>query len=63
MTRTEAKNKARDIIQESLAVAYYRVADDEREGWTDEEKDLIIEYIDKEAKRALSMIDRHYYTM
>lgn len=61
MKKTDAKEIARDIIQDALAVAYYRIDIDE-DKYSEEERDLISEYLAKEAERILKLVNREYIT-
>ena len=53
MTKTEEKTKARNIMQPVIGCAYYRL---------ENEKELIIEYINKLGKRACKSIGCDYVT-
>lgn len=59
MKKTEAKEIARNIIQDAIAVAYYKVED---ENYTEEEKELIYKCIEEQAKKILKTINRDYIT-
>lgn len=61
MKKTDAKEIARDIIQDALAVAYYRIDIDE-DKYSEEERDLISEYLAKEGERMLKLVNREYIT-
>lgn len=59
MKKKEAKEIARDILQEALAVAYYKI---DEESYSEEEKDLISGCLSKEAERMLKLVNREYIT-
>ena len=59
MKKTNAKEIARDILQEALAVAHYKIDEDE---YSEEEQDLISECLNKEAERMLKLVNREYIT-
>lgn len=59
MKKSEAKEIARDILQDALAVAYYKIDEDK---YSDDEQDLISEYLEKEAERLVKLINREYIT-
>jgi hypothetical protein len=59
MKKTDAKEIARDILQEALGVAYYRI---DEEKYSEEEQDLISEALRKEAERMLKLVNREYIT-
>lgn len=58
MKKKDAKEIARDILQEALAVAYYKI---DEESYS-EEQDLISECLSKEAERMLKLVNREYIT-
>lgn len=59
MKKTNAKEIARDILQEALSVAYYRIDENK---YSEEEQDLISECLSKEAERMLKLVNREYIT-
>ena len=59
MKKTDAKEIARDILQEALGMAYYRI---DEEKYSEEEQDLISEALRKEAERMLKLVNREYIT-
>jgi hypothetical protein len=59
MKKTDAKEIARDILQDVIAVAYYRIDED---SYSEEEQDLISECLAKEAERMLKLVNREYIT-
>ena len=63
MTKTQAKELARDFIQDELSMIYYKIADgDEFSEYSQEEIELIEAYVHKECERACKAIKRQYYT-
>lgn len=61
MKKSEAKEIARDILQDAIGEAYYKL-DLDTDKYSDDEQDLIIEYLEKEAERLVKLIDREYIT-
>lgn len=61
MTKTEIRVKAKDFIQKALAVAYYKVLDDD--GLTDEEAEEIIKEMDQICEQLCKRMGRKHYTM
>lgn len=59
MKNTKAKEIARDILQDTIAVAYYQLEEKE---YTKEEKELISKYIHEQAEKMLKSINRKYIT-
>lgn len=59
LSKTEAKEVARDIIQKALARASYIL---EEYKYTEKDNELINEYLDKDCKRMLKLINRTYIT-
>ena len=59
MTKTEAKEKAKDILQEAIGVAYYKL---ENERYTPEDKQMIIDYINKYGTAACKAFGKRYMT-
>lgn len=59
MTKSEAKTKAKKIMQSVIGCAYYRL---ENEDLTEEETMLIMEYINKLGERACKSIGCDYVT-
>lgn len=60
MTKTEAKKIATHIMRESIGVAYYRIADSN--DYAQEDKEVIIDYVNKLGKRACKAIGIDYVT-
>ena len=50
MKKSDAKEIARDILQDAIGEAYYKLDTDK---YSDDEQDLIIEYLEKEAERLM----------
>ena len=59
-TKTEAKEKARDIVADAIGVIYYRVADSN--DYTEDEKELLIHYINQVGVTACKAIKKPYTT-
>lgn len=59
MKKSEAKEIARDILHDAIGEAYYKLDTDK---YSDDEQDLIIECLEKEAERLVKLIDREYIT-
>ena len=59
MKKSDAKEIARDILQDVIGEAYYRLDTDK---YSDDEQDLISEYLAKEAERLVKLINREYIT-
>lgn len=57
--KSDAKEIARDILQDAIGEAYYKLDTDK---YSDDEQDLIMEYLEKEAERLVKLIDREYIT-
>ena len=57
MKRKEAKEIARDILQDAIGTAYYKL---EEKSYNPEEEKMINEYIVKEAERCLKVLHREY---
>lgn len=53
---------AKEILMDSLAVAYYLLERDDYESLTKEEKDKIHEYISQYGTRMAKSIGKKYYT-
>ena len=60
MNKSEAKEAARDILRDAIGVAYYKLETEEH--YSENEKEMIGEYLAKEAARMLKLIDREYIT-
>lgn len=60
MKKTEAKEIAKDTILSALGCAYYKISDDN--SYTDEEKDIIISYINKYGEKMAKAIKEEYVT-
>lgn len=59
MKKSDAKEIARDILQDAIGEAYYKI---DEEKYSEEEQDLISEYLEKEAERLMKLINREYIT-
>lgn len=59
ITLDMAKEIARDILQDAIGEAYYKLDTDK---YSDDDQDLIIEYLEKEAERLMKLINREYIT-
>lgn len=59
MKKTQAKEIARDIIAQSIGIAYYKIVDNDTD-YSEEEKELIVEYINQLGKRACKAINTEY---
>ena len=57
MKKTEAKEKAKKILLDQIGIAYYSL---ENEDISDEDKELIIEYINQLGERACKAIGGKY---
>ena len=57
MTKTQAKEKAKSILQSAIGNAYYKL---ENENLTNEDEALILEYINKLGERACKAINTQY---
>ncbi len=68
ITKTQAKELAKDLIQERFSVMYYVLVDidkwstSEWAKYTEEERDLISNELDKISTSMLKRIGRSYYT-
>lgn len=60
LTKTEMKEKARDVMAEAIGTAYYKICDDD--DYSEEEKEIILHYLDKFGKAAAKAIGRNYTT-
>lgn len=63
MTRTELRKRAKEILLESIAVAYYRLSDGCEDGLSDEEVEQVIELVNQYGKTMAKSIGETYYTM
>lgn len=64
MLKSEAKEIARNILQDSIAQAGYKLYEDEDyEYYSEDEKNLINQYLKREGSRACKAIKREFYTM
>lgn len=59
MTKTEAKEKAKDILQSAIGSAYYAL---ENENLSEENAKLVNQYINTLGKRACKAIGTEYIT-
>lgn len=60
MSKKEMRELAKDTLMEAIAVAYYRLED---ENLPEEEEKRITSYINQYGKTMASAIGRCYYTM
>ena len=60
MSKTEMRELAKDMLMKSIAVAYYKLED---ENLTDEEREQISTYINQYGESMGKAIHRNYYTM
>lgn len=60
MNKSEAKEAARDILQDAIGVAYYQLEAEKH--YSENEKEMIGEYLAKEAVRMLKLVGREYIT-
>lgn len=60
MTRSEMRAFAKEKLMESIAVAYYRL---ENEDFSEEEKAQICQYINQYGEAMGKAIGKKYYTM
>lgn len=60
MKKTEAKKAAKETILTAIGTAYYRIADDD--SYSEEEKELICEYINKYGTTACKALHSDYIT-
>ena len=64
MRKGEAKEIARNILQDLIAQAGYKLYEaEEYEDYSKDEKDLINQYLKREGSRACKTIKREFYTM
>ena len=61
MKKSEQKQVAKDILLEAIACAYYKL--EEHDDIPEEEKDEIIEYINKYGQAMAKRISETYYTL
>ena len=59
LTKTEAREIAKKLLQESIGVAYYRL---ENESYSEEDEQLIIDYINKFGTAACKAFGKEYIT-
>lgn len=60
MTKTEAKAIAKDVLQEAIGCAYYKVSDSGN--YSEEDTDLILSYINKYGESACKAFGERYIT-
>lgn len=60
MKKSEAKVIAKDTLISAISVAYYRICDDK--DYTEEEQDMIIDYINKYGETMAKSINEKYFT-
>lgn len=64
MTKTEIREKAKDVIQEALAVAYYTVSDDpSKHDLTEEEAEEVVKAMNQICEQLCKRMGREHYTM
>ena len=61
MKKSEQKQIAKDILIETIACAYYKL--EEHDEIPEEEKDEIVEYINKYGQAMAARIGEAYYTL
>lgn len=62
LSKKEAKEIARNTIQKALARVSYILEEYSGEQYSEEDKELINEYLDKDCERMLKLINRDYIT-
>lgn len=63
MTKTEMRERAKDVLQTAIGTAYYMISDGIKgEGLTEQEKNDIIKYIDQYGKAACKAFNKDYIT-
>ena len=63
-TKTEIREKAKDVIQEALAAAYYKVSDDpSKYDLTDEEAEEVIKAMNQICEQLCKRMGRKHYTV
>lgn len=60
MSKTEMRELAKNKLMEAIAVAYYKL---EEENLTDEEREQVSAYINQYGEAMGKSIHRNYYTM
>ena len=60
MKKTEAKEIAKDTLMSAISVAYYRICDNN--DYTEDEQNLIIDYINKYGETMAKSIKERYFT-
>lgn len=60
MKKSEAKAIAKDTLISAISVAYYRICDGE--DYTEEEQNMIIDYINKYGETMAKSINEKYFT-
>lgn len=60
MTKTEMREFAKEKLMESIAVAYYKLED---ENFSDEENEQICKYLNQYGEAMSKAIGKKYYTM
>lgn len=64
MKKTEAKEIARDILQDLLAQSGYKLYESEEyEEYSEDEKNLINHYLIQETERVCKVLKRESYTL
>lgn len=63
MKKTELKEIAKEVLKDSIAVAYYKISDNPREyNLTPEEEAQVISYINKYGEAACKAFGKEYIT-
>lgn len=60
MTKTEAKEIAKKTLLDAIAVAYYKICDDDE--YSEEDQETIIKYINQYGKSACKAFGKEYFT-
>lgn len=64
MKKAEIKNKAKDLIQEALATAYYKIADNPSgHDLTEEEAEEVIKAMNSICEQLCKRMGRKHYTL
>ena len=60
LTKTELKEIARETMAEAIGCAYYRICDSD--DYTEEQVEIILQYLSKFGRAACKAIGRNYTT-
>lgn len=63
LPKYKALEIAKDIIMHQLATAYYSLENSDYDKYSDEEKNMIISFIDTLGKKLGKVIGRDYYSL